>query len=90
MKEITGCAICAEKNLRHIDAYGKVSREEYDKLADIARTHKPIGPHNFWQTEAYLLDGGDGVVIGRIETFCNGCKDKKVYEGPVVEVIDTP
>ena len=84
MKEITGCAICAEKYNTHIDAYGKVSREEYDAMRDDAKRLKPVGP-TYWQN-GDLLDDEHGAIIARIETYCSVCKDKKIYEGTVVEV----
>ena len=86
MKEITGCAICAEKYNRHIEAYGKVSREEYDTMRDEAKRPKQPGP-TYWQN-VYLLDDEHGAIIARIETYCSVCKDKKIYEGTVVEVSD--
>ena len=89
MKEITGCAKCAEKNNRHIEAYGKVSREEYDKLAEEARMSDNY-LMRYVEASPRVYEDDDGNLTARIETHCHRCKDDRVYEGAVVEVVDTP
>ena len=85
MKEITGCAICAEKYNRHIEAYGKVSREEYDALVKEA---KNSGHYlmRYVEVSPRIYEDDDGNLTARIATHCPRCKDDRAYEGAVVEV----
>lgn len=87
MKEIAGCAICTETYNRHIDAYGKVSREEYDALVKEAKNSDNY-MMRYVEVFTRISEDDDGNLTARIETHCPRCKNKIVYEGAVVEVSD--